>query len=159
MLGLSLRLGSDSGLDIELREKTVWSIGRATPSPWHACIDQSKVITKLYTESSFTQTVGTCSLQTSLQCILQTLTFSTWILCSTYPLISHVIFFFSSVVCNMPDSFQSWFLIAQLHLWLCMVRLKREGKDGDYLIKQVVSMFWYDVEQRMNVLGVSGSSI
>ena len=59
----------------------------------------------------------------------------------------------------MPDSFQSWFLIAQLHLWLCMVRLKREGKDGDYLIKQVVSMCWYDVEQRMNVLGVSGSSI
>ena len=59
----------------------------------------------------------------------------------------------------MPDSFQSWFLVAHLHVWLCMVRLKREGKDGDYLMKQVVSTFWYGVEQRMNVLGVSGISI
>lgn len=55
----------------------------------------------------------------------------------------------------MPDSFQSWFLVAQLHLWLCLVRLKREGKDGDYLLKQMVAMFWNDVEARMKILGVS----
>lgn len=61
------------------------------------------------------------------------------------------------VVCAMPDSFQSWFLVAQLHLWLCMVRLKREGKDGDYMLKQMVAMFWNDVEARMKILGVSPS--
>ena len=55
----------------------------------------------------------------------------------------------------MPDSFQSWFLSAHLNVWLCMVRLKREGKDGNYLTKQIVSMFWYDVEQRIKELGVS----
>ncbi|KAL5490880.1 hypothetical protein EMCRGX_G016073 [Ephydatia muelleri] len=63
-------------------------------------------------------------------------------------------------VCAMPDSFQSWFLVAQLHLWLCMVRLKREGKDGDYMLKQMVAMFWNDVEARMKILGVnSGRTI
>ena len=59
------------------------------------------------------------------------------------------------LVCSLPDSFQSWFLIAHLHVWLCMVRLKREGRDGSFVMKQVVSTFWYDVEQRMRVLGVS----
>ena len=54
----------------------------------------------------------------------------------------------------MPDSFQSWFLIAQLHVWLCMARLKREEEDGKFLIRQIVSFFWKDVEERMKVLGV-----
>ena len=39
-------------------------------------------------------------------------------------------------------------------MWLCMVRLKREGKDGHFLIRHVVSTFWRDVEERMKVLGV-----
>ena len=57
--------------------------------------------------------------------------------------------------CSLPDTFQSWFLIAHLHVWLCLVRLKREGKDGSLVIREVVTTFWYDVEQRMRVLGVS----
>ena len=55
----------------------------------------------------------------------------------------------------MPDTFQSWFLVAHLHVWLCLVRLKREGRDGELVIQNVVSIFWYDVQQRMQVLGVS----
>lgn len=54
----------------------------------------------------------------------------------------------------MPNTFQSWFLVAQLHVWLCLVRLKREGRDGEYVIKQLVQFFWKDVEERMRVLGV-----
>ena len=57
-------------------------------------------------------------------------------------------------VCGLPDSFQSWFLVAQLHVWLCLVRLKREGKDGEFVIRQFVQFFWKDVEERMRVLGV-----
>ena len=40
-------------------------------------------------------------------------------------------------------------------MWLCLVRLKREGKDGSLVIREVVTTFWHDVKQRMRVLGVS----
>jgi cytochrome b pre-mRNA-processing protein 3 len=53
--------------------------------------------------------------------------------------------------CSLPDTFQSWFLVAHLHVWLCLVRLKREGKDGAVVIREVVTAFWHDMEQRMRV--------
>ena len=55
----------------------------------------------------------------------------------------------------MPDTFHSWFLIAELHLWLCMVRLAREDNDGKYIIKEMGELFWRDVEERMKLVGVS----
>ena len=36
-----------------------------------------------------------------------------------------------------------------------MVRLKREGRDGNYAARQVIATFWFDVEERIKVLGVS----
>lgn len=27
--------------------------------------------------------------------------------------------------CGLPDTMQSWFLVTQLHLWMCLVRLKQ----------------------------------
>ncbi len=56
--------------------------------------------------------------------------------------------------CSLPDTFQSWFLVTQLHLWMCMVRAKKEGKDGHYVCQQLVSLFWYDVEHRIKLTGV-----
>ena len=64
-----------------------------------------------------------------------------------------------SLACSLPDTFQSWFLVAHLHVWLCLVRLKREGKDGSLVIREVVTTFWHDVEQRMRVLGVSWARV
>lgn len=58
-------------------------------------------------------------------------------------------------MCSLPDTFQSWFLITHLHVWMLLVRLKREGEDGDYLIRQLSVTFWHDVESRMRALGVS----
>ena len=55
---------------------------------------------------------------------------------------------------GMPDTFQSWFLINQLHVWMCLVRLKPEGKDGRYMYRRMVQIFWDDVEERMKVMGV-----
>lgn len=60
---------------------------------------------------------------------------------------------------GMPDTFQSWFLINQLHVWMCLVRLKPEGKDGRYMYRRMVQIFWEDVEERMKVLGVCLSSL
>ena len=58
------------------------------------------------------------------------------------------------IVCALPDTFQSWFLVSQLHVWLCLVRLKRE-KEGKHMLKEVVNTFWFDVDHRMQELGVS----
>ena len=57
----------------------------------------------------------------------------------------------------MPNTFQSWFLVAHLHIWFLLVRLKREGPDGTFMINQVVTTFWEDVEARMKELGVISS--
>ena len=64
----------------------------------------------------------------------------------------------SSPVCKLPDSMHSWFLVAHLHMWLVMVRLRREGEDGQFLTKQLVEMFWEDVKQRPRALGVNFNS-
>ncbi|XP_028404687.1 ubiquinol-cytochrome-c reductase complex assembly factor 1-like [Dendronephthya gigantea] len=60
---------------------------------------------------------------------------------------------------GMPDTFQSWFLINQLHVWMCLVRLKPEGKDGRYMYRRMVQIFWEDVEERMKVMGVVDPSV
>eukprot|EP00045_Choanoeca_perplexa_P003532 m.31742 g.31742 ORF g.31742 m.31742 type:complete len:261 (+) comp12097_c0_seq3:104-886(+) len=56
-------------------------------------------------------------------------------------------------VCQLPDTFQSWFLVTQLHLYMMMVRLKSEGSEGKYVYKQMVVFFWDDVDHRMKSLG------
>lgn len=60
---------------------------------------------------------------------------------------------------GMPDTFHSWFLVNQLHVWMCLVRLKPEGKDGRYMYRMVVQIFWEDVEERMKVMGVIDGSV
>lgn len=55
--------------------------------------------------------------------------------------------------CELPDTFQSWFIILHLHIWMCLVRLKAEGKDGRYMYRKLVEMMWHDVEERMKNLG------
>ena len=59
------------------------------------------------------------------------------------------------LVCAMPDTFQSWFIVAQLHIWLCLVRLKREDENGKFITHHLVKFFWKDVQERLNLLGVS----
>lgn len=58
------------------------------------------------------------------------------------------------LVLLMPDSFQSWFLVAHLHLWLCSLRLREEGKEGTFVLKEMVKLFWEDAEQKITALGV-----
>lgn len=58
-------------------------------------------------------------------------------------------------ICKLPDTFHSWFLVVHLHLWICMVRLKQEGKDGAVLYKQMVAFFWEDVEHRIRLLEIN----
>ncbi|XP_058142958.1 ubiquinol-cytochrome c reductase complex assembly factor 1 isoform X2 [Dasypus novemcinctus] len=55
--------------------------------------------------------------------------------------------------CQMPDTFNSWFLITLLHVWMCLVRMKQEGRSGKYMCHIIVHFMWEDVEQRGRVMG------
>ncbi|XP_032206753.1 ubiquinol-cytochrome-c reductase complex assembly factor 1 isoform X3 [Mustela erminea] len=55
--------------------------------------------------------------------------------------------------CQMPDTFNSWFLITLLHVWMCLVRMKQEGRSGKYMCRIIVHFMWEDVEQRGRVMG------
>uniref|UniRef100_H0UZU2 Ubiquinol-cytochrome c reductase complex assembly factor 1 n=1 Tax=Cavia porcellus TaxID=10141 RepID=H0UZU2_CAVPO len=57
--------------------------------------------------------------------------------------------------CQMPDTFNSWFLITLLHVWMCLVRMKQEGRSGKYMCQIIVHFMWEDVEQRGRIMGVN----
>ncbi|XP_008838966.1 ubiquinol-cytochrome-c reductase complex assembly factor 1 isoform X2 [Nannospalax galili] len=61
--------------------------------------------------------------------------------------------------CQMPDTFNSWFLITLLHVWMCLVRMKQEGRSGKYMCRIMVHFMWEDVEQRGRVMGVNSYNL
>ncbi|KAM9813395.1 ubiquinol-cytochrome c reductase complex assembly factor 1 [Neosynchiropus ocellatus] len=56
--------------------------------------------------------------------------------------------------CKLPDTLNSWFLVAQLHVWMCLVRMRQEGRAGKYMCRYVVHSMWEDVEQRSKIMGI-----
>lgn len=60
--------------------------------------------------------------------------------------------------CKMPDTFQSWFYVMQLHMWMLLVRLRVEGRYGKNISHKMVEIMWQDVEQRVKLIGVEDSS-
>ncbi|KAK1137258.1 hypothetical protein K0M31_001772 [Melipona bicolor] len=54
---------------------------------------------------------------------------------------------------NMSDTFFSWFLITELHVWMLMVRFMAEGKKGELVVKNIVEAMWQDVTVRIGLLG------
>ncbi|XDV35304.1 hypothetical protein PO909_005278 [Leuciscus waleckii] len=55
--------------------------------------------------------------------------------------------------CSLPDTLNSWFLVAQLHVWMCLVRMRQEGRAGKYMCRYIVHSMWEDVEQRSKIMG------
>ncbi|OAD56655.1 Ubiquinol-cytochrome c reductase complex chaperone CBP3 like protein [Eufriesea mexicana] len=53
----------------------------------------------------------------------------------------------------MPDTFYSWFLITELHVWMLMVRFMAEGEKGKLVITNIIEAMWHDVTIRMDLLG------
>merc|ERR1711971_804585 len=43
---------------------------------------------------------------------------------------------------NMPDTFYSWFLITELHVWLLGSRLMGEGDEGRIVRNSLVETLW-----------------
>ncbi|KAI9479520.1 ubiquinol-cytochrome C chaperone-domain-containing protein [Zychaea mexicana] len=56
--------------------------------------------------------------------------------------------------CNLPDNFQSWFSVTQLHVWMLMVRL-REEKNGKLYIQELVNRLFDDAEHKMRSHGIT----
>lgn len=55
---------------------------------------------------------------------------------------------------SMPDTFHSWFVIRNLHVWMLMARLMQEGDDGRLVRNALVEAMWDDVDFRSKNLGV-----
>ncbi|CAH2301896.1 Hypothetical predicted protein [Pelobates cultripes] len=61
--------------------------------------------------------------------------------------------------CSLPDTLNSWFLVTQLHVWMCLVRMKQEGRSGKYMCRYVVHSMWEDVQQRGKVMGIDSVTL
>lgn len=59
---------------------------------------------------------------------------------------------------ELPDTFNSWFRITELHVWLCMVRLAQEGKEGKFLRNNMLQFMWQDIEKKTKKLGERAAS-
>lgn len=60
--------------------------------------------------------------------------------------------------CNLPDNFQSWFSITQLHVWMLMVHLRAEGQ-GKLYIQELVNRFFEDAEIRIRDHGITQQKV
>jgi cytochrome b pre-mRNA-processing protein 3 len=54
----------------------------------------------------------------------------------------------------MPDTFNSWFLVTELHVWMLMVRAMAEGDEGRFVRNNIVEAMWEDVITRVKKLEV-----
>ncbi|XP_022737103.1 ubiquinol-cytochrome-c reductase complex assembly factor 1 [Durio zibethinus] len=58
-------------------------------------------------------------------------------------------------VFNLEKTFKMTFSLLVLHMWLCLRRLKAEGKDGVELGQYVYEIYNHDVELRVSKAGVN----
>ncbi|XP_038993494.1 ubiquinol-cytochrome-c reductase complex assembly factor 1 [Hibiscus syriacus] len=58
-------------------------------------------------------------------------------------------------VFNLEKTFQTTFSLLVLHMWLCLRRLKTEGKEGVELGQYVYEIYNHDVELRVSKAGVN----
>nr|CDS32796.1 ubiquinol cytochrome c reductase complex [Hymenolepis microstoma] len=55
---------------------------------------------------------------------------------------------------NLPDTFQTWFSLTTLHIWMCLVRLRREGQEGRAIRNVFIQLIWTDLKSRMKPFGI-----
>ena len=60
---------------------------------------------------------------------------------------------------EMPDTFYSWFLVTELHIWLLGARLMSEGDMGRMVRNNIVEALWVDCDNRAKAIGDLASSV
>lgn len=65
-------------------------------------------------------------------------------------------------VFDLPDTFNSWFLVTELHCWLLLTRVMQEGpesgQDGRFMRNCIVETMWADVQTRAKKLSADNPS-
>jgi len=64
--------------------------------------------------------------------------------------------FFSTF--SMPDTFYSWFLVTELHVWMLGARVMREGQYGRVVRNHLVEALWQDCDLRAKSIGSMSTS-
>ncbi|KAL1491960.1 hypothetical protein ABEB36_012474 [Hypothenemus hampei] len=54
---------------------------------------------------------------------------------------------------ELPDTFYSWFVLTELHIWMLSARAMAEDEDGHILRNSLVEALWTDVAKRTQKLG------
>jgi len=62
-------------------------------------------------------------------------------------------------LCEMPDTFFSWYLVTELHVWMLCVRLADDGPEGKFCRNQLITAMWEDLETRAKKLGPVVASV
>lgn len=60
-----------------------------------------------------------------------------------------------SVVFQLEKTFRTTFSLLVLHMWLCLRRLKEEGKEGVEFGQYLYEIYNHDLELRVSKAGVS----
>jgi len=53
----------------------------------------------------------------------------------------------------MPDTFNSWFLVTELHVWMLMAKAMEFGDEGRVIRNKIVEAMWIDVNNKSKKLG------
>lgn len=54
---------------------------------------------------------------------------------------------------HKENTFYSWFLVTEIHVWMLMVRAMRDTEHGKFIRNHIVEAMWKDVELRSKILG------
>lgn len=59
---------------------------------------------------------------------------------------------------HLKDTLYSFYLIIQLHVWMCQVRSMAEGPEGRMLRNEIIERMWQDMDVRLSKIEVYSSS-
>lgn len=59
---------------------------------------------------------------------------------------------------KLPDTLFSFFLVVQLHVWMCQARSMKEGPEGRTLRNEVLERMWQDFDTRLSKIEVYSQS-
>ncbi|KAJ1921642.1 Ubiquinol cytochrome-c reductase assembly protein Cbp3 [Tieghemiomyces parasiticus] len=59
---------------------------------------------------------------------------------------------------GLPDTYQTWFSVTQLHVWMMIVRIRNE-ENGRNIQQELVNHFFNDAEGRMHQMGITSGRL
>ncbi|XP_022170158.1 ubiquinol-cytochrome-c reductase complex assembly factor 1 isoform X2 [Myzus persicae] len=95
--------------------------------------------------------------QTLLVLILKKYEANSWILYEK--LVDQIPFDQIMIKLDLPDTFNSWFIITELHLWMIFVRFMHEGTQGTMIRNFIMEALWNDVEFRSKKLATVNADV